>query len=125
RRRPSCASVPTPSPRLATGATGCTPRSAPQPRAESPPVTREASSGDTSAAPVMDYTFHSGDLALSAHLAEPTVDTNDAPGLVLCHGFPTRGRESPQSGKSYPELAERIAAELGWVVLTMNFRGCG
>ena len=73
----------------------------------------------------MDYTFHSGDLALSAHLAEPAVDANDAPGLVLCHGFPTRGRESPQSGKSYPELAERIAAELGWVVLTMNFRGCG
>ncbi|MCB1268599.1 MAG: alpha/beta fold hydrolase [Microthrixaceae bacterium] len=88
-------------------------------------MTREASSGDTSAAPVMDYTFHSGDLALSAHLAEPAVDANDAPGLVLCHGFPTRGRESPQSGKSYPELAERIAAELGWVVLTMNFRGCG
>ena len=27
-------------------------------------MTREASSGDTSAAPVMDYTFHSGDLAV-------------------------------------------------------------
>jgi len=26
---------------------------------------------------------------------------------------------------SYPELAERIATEMGWVVLTMNFRGCG
>ena len=61
----------------------------------------------------MDYTFHSGDLALSAHLAEPIVDTNDAPGLVLCHGFPTRGRESPQSGKSYPELADRMVFEVG------------
>ena len=27
--------------------------------------------------------------------------------------------------ESFPELADRIAAELGWVVLTMNFRGCG
>jgi putative redox protein len=45
--------------------------------------------------------------------------------LVLCHGFPVRGRESPASGKSFPELADRIAAELGWLVLTINFRGCG
>lgn len=76
-------------------------------------------------APVMDYQFESGPLVLSGHLAEPAAFTEDAPGLVLCHGFPSRGRESPQSGKSFPELAERIAAELGWVVLTMNFRGCG
>jgi putative redox protein len=65
----------------------------------------------------MDYRFASGPLTLSGHLG--------APGLVLCHGFPTRGRDSPQSGQSFPELADRIAAELGWVVLTMNFRGCG
>lgn len=76
-------------------------------------------------APIMDYTFESGDLQLSGHLAEPTQQSATALGLVLCHGFPTRGRESPQSGKSFPELADRIAAELGWVVLTMNFRGCG
>lgn len=85
-------------------------------------------SGATAApagAPVMDYTFRSGDLTLSGHLAEPPVPAQEAPGLVLCHGFPTRGRESQQSGVSFPELAERIATELGWVVLTMNFRGCG
>ncbi len=75
--------------------------------------------------PVMDYAFESGPLRLSGHLAEPEESLADAPGLVLCHGFPTRGRESPQSGVSFPELAERIASELGWVVLTMNFRGCG
>ncbi len=86
---------------------------------------RDVPADDTSAAPVMDYTFESGSLALSGHLAEPAGASGEAPGLVLCHGFPTRGRESPQSGKSFPELAERIAAELGWVVLTMNFRGCG
>jgi len=77
------------------------------------------------AAPEMDYVFRSGDLELSGHLAEPSTPIADAPGLVLCHGFPTRGRESQQSGKSFPELAERIATEMGWVVLTMNFRGCG
>lgn len=76
-------------------------------------------------APVMDYRFASGDLTLAGHLAQPADGPAGAPGLVLCHGFPTRGRESEQSGKSFPELAERIAEELGWVVLTMNFRGCG
>lgn len=75
--------------------------------------------------PVMDYNFESGDLVLSGHLAEPHHAGGDPPGLVLCHGFPTRGRESPQSGISFPELADRIAGELGWLVLTMNFRGCG
>ena len=75
--------------------------------------------------PVMDYRFRSGPWRLSGHLAEPSEPADAPPGLVLCHGFPTRGRESPQSGQSFPEIAERIAAELGWVVLTMNFRGCG
>lgn len=73
----------------------------------------------------MDYRFRSGQNWLSGHLAEPQVDLHDAPGLVLCHGFPTRGRESPRSGQSFPELADRIADELGWCVLTINFRGCG
>lgn len=76
-------------------------------------------------ASVMDYTFASGDLTLSGHLARPHEPSAFQPGLVLCHGFPTRGRESPQSGISFPELADRIATELGWIVLTMNFRGCG
>ncbi|MFV0316049.1 MAG: alpha/beta hydrolase family protein [Microthrixaceae bacterium] len=75
--------------------------------------------------PVMDYGFESAGLTLSGHLAEPSHHSADPPGLVLCHGFPTRGRESPQSGISFPELANRIASELGWMVLTMNFRGCG
>lgn len=78
-----------------------------------------------SAQPVMDYSFESGELVLSGHLAEPQTSSANPPGAVLCHGFPTRGRESPQSGISFPELADRIAKELGWLVLTMNFRGCG
>jgi pimeloyl-ACP methyl ester carboxylesterase len=77
------------------------------------------------ALPRMDYTVESSGLVLSAHLAEPPLGGPTAPGLVLCHGFPVRGREAPASGKSFPELADRIAAELGWVVLAINFRGSG
>lgn len=73
----------------------------------------------------MDHTFVSHGLRLSAHLATPDASIANPPGLVLCHGFPVRGRESPASGKSFPELADRIATEMGWVALTLNFRGCG
>ena len=75
-------------------------------------------------APTMDYTLTSHGFRLSAHLATPPL-ASPGPGLVLCHGFPVRGRESPASGKSFPELADRIATEMGWTVLTINFRGCG
>lgn len=86
----------------------------------------ESQPGGTDSAPaIMDYRFPSGDLQLRGHLAEPPEGPHSAPGLLLCHGFPVRGRESPQSGVSFPELADRIAVELGWVVLAMNFRGCG
>jgi len=73
----------------------------------------------------MDHRVPSGPHQLGAHLAEPPPGPGRVPGLVLCHGFPVRGREAPASGKSFPELADRIAAEMGWRVLTINFRGCG
>ena len=56
--------------------------------------------------PAMDYRFRSGPLLLSGHLALPSQGAVGAPGLVLCHGFPTRGRESPQSGLSFPEAGD-------------------
>lgn len=90
-----------------------------------PRGTKGREEGASAPVPSMDYRFRSGSLLLSGHLAVPPSGVEGAPGLVLCHGFPTRGRESPQSGQSFPELAERIATELGWLVLTMNFRGCG
>ena len=72
----------------------------------------------------MDDVFESSGLRLSCHVAEPP-NAGKVPGVLLCHGFPVRGREAPASGKSFPELADRIAAEVGWVAMTMNFRGCG
>lgn len=74
--------------------------------------------------PTMDDRLVSDGFKLSVHLARPAGD-EPGPGLVLCHGFPVRGREAPASGKSFPELADRIATEMGWTVLTINFRGCG
>jgi pimeloyl-ACP methyl ester carboxylesterase len=45
--------------------------------------------------------------------------------LVLCHGFPASPRGATTSGHTYPQLAERLAAEADWTVVTFNFRGTG
>src|SRR4051812_35449133 len=74
----------------------------------------------------MEKLFTSGGMELAGHLAQPrSASGHWVPGLVICHGFPA-GRNAGQiAGKSFPELADRIAAELGWKVLVFNFRGCG
>ena len=68
----------------------------------------------------------SGGLRLAAHLARPQSSAGGpTPGLVLCHGFPSGASGAATSAQTYPELADRIAAEAGWTVLTFNFRGTG
>ena len=63
-------------------------------------------------------------LALAAHVARPA--TNAAvPAVILCHDFPTPPRGSLASGLTFPELADRIARDVGWMVFTFNFRGTG
>ena len=55
-------------------------------------------------APTMDDVFESSGLKLVAHVAEPTltgVTMGQPVGVILCHGFPVRGREAPASGKSF------------------------
>lgn len=44
---------------------------------------------------------------------------------MLCHGFPSGKDGGRVSALSYPELADRIASEMGWTVLCFTFRGCG
>ena len=61
-----------------------------------------ATNGTSSGLPVMDYAFASGQLTLSGHLSTPDDGAGGSPGLVLCHGFPTRGRESPAVGQVVP-----------------------
>ena len=73
----------------------------------------------------MDHRFPSGDLELAAHLARPVGgDTWGLPGLALLHGFPSGAGGGPKSAHTYRQLADRIATELGWVVLAFNLRGC-
>ncbi|HET9771366.1 MAG TPA: CocE/NonD family hydrolase, partial [Acidimicrobiia bacterium] len=72
----------------------------------------------------MDDTFDSDGLRLASHLSRPPGFAR-VPGLVMCHGFPTGPRGGDSSASTYPELAERLARETGWAVLTFNFRGTG
>lgn len=64
---------------------------------------------------------------LRGHLARPpeAVDVPGKPGLVLCHGYPAGARSALTSAQTYPELADRLAADAGWTVLSFNLRGTG
>jgi uncharacterized protein len=66
-------------------------------------------------------------LSLYAHVARPVQGDRlpIRPGLVLCHGFPANPRNPGSSSQTYPELAERLATDAGWTVITFNFRGAG
>lgn len=72
----------------------------------------------------MHETIDSGGLRLASHFARPPGFAR-VPGLVLCHGFPQGPRGGQSSASTYPELAERLARECGWAILTFNFRGTG
>lgn len=72
----------------------------------------------------MHETITSDGVSLAAHFARPP-GLARVPGLVLCHGFPQGPRGGQASASTYPELCERLAREVGWAVLTFNFRGTG
>ncbi|MFZ4515487.1 MAG: alpha/beta hydrolase family protein [Acidimicrobiia bacterium] len=72
----------------------------------------------------VDVAIEVDGLTLSGSLARPSGLTR-APGLVLCHGLPSGPRGAATYAATYPELAERIARDSGWTVLTFNFRGAG
>ena len=69
--------------------------------------------------------FESSGLRLYAHLARPTPgrEAPGRPGLVVCHGFPSSAASAAAGVETYPALADRVAAEAGWTVLTFSFRG--
>jgi uncharacterized protein len=70
--------------------------------------------------------IESSGLSLAGYLARPDAPADSpVPGLVLCHGFPAGPGGAKTSGQTYPQLAERLVADTGWVVLTFNFRGTG
>jgi alpha/beta superfamily hydrolase len=67
----------------------------------------------------------SGPLVLSAHLAVPPTRSLAAPAVVVCHGMPVAGVAAAKADASFPELADRIANELGWFALSFAYRGAG
>lgn len=74
-----------------------------------------------------ELALDSGGAQLTGHLAVPDrqVGTTDVrPGLVLCHGLPSRDPQLSDSD-TYEQLAERVADELGYTVAAVTFRGCG
>jgi putative redox protein len=68
--------------------------------------------------------IEAGGVRLKAHLAPPP-RSGGHEGLVLCHDFPQGPRGAAGSGRTYPDLADRLANELAWTVLTFNLRGTG
>lgn len=74
----------------------------------------------------MEKLFDSGGVELAGHLARPrSAPGTFVPGLVICHGFPHLRGSGRLSAHSFPELADRIATEMGWYVLVFTFRGSG
>jgi putative redox protein len=66
------------------------------------------------------------DRTLSAYLARPAPSAaggSGRHGLVICHGFPVDSTSANASNRGYQQLADRLAADTGWVVLTFTFRG--
>ncbi|MEY2473433.1 MAG: uncharacterized protein QOK28_2762 [Actinomycetota bacterium] len=68
--------------------------------------------------------FDSDGLRLACHLARPP-GVARVPGLVLIHGFPQGPRGAATSASTYPELADRLARDVGWAVMAFNLRGTG
>ncbi|HWE57014.1 MAG TPA: alpha/beta fold hydrolase [Acidimicrobiales bacterium] len=66
------------------------------------------------------------DRTLAAYLARPAPSAaggSGRHGLVICHGFPADPPIPNAPNRGYQQLADRLAADTGWVVLTFSFRG--
>jgi pimeloyl-ACP methyl ester carboxylesterase len=73
----------------------------------------------------VDERIDSDGLKLAAHLARPPGrPSGPVPAVVLCHGYPSTGT-ADSAPATMPELADRIATEMGWAALAFAYRGCG
>ena len=74
----------------------------------------------------MKGTFRSGGHTLACHLTVPGGGPGEPrPGVLICHGFPIGPLDARRSAGTFPQLADRIAHDLGYVAMTFNFRGTG
>jgi putative redox protein len=63
-------------------------------------------------------------ITLGAYAALPSTSAGGRPrhGLLVCHGFPSgEGQLGPDG--SFHQLADRLAVDAGWTVVTFAFRG--
>lgn len=65
------------------------------------------------------------DRTITAYLSRPAPSAagGSRHGLVVCHGFPADPWQPGSPGPGYQVLADRLAADTGWLVMTFNFRG--
>ena len=73
----------------------------------------------------MKGTFRSGGHTLASHVTVPAGSGDPRPGVLICHGFPIGPLDARRSAGTFPQLADRIAHDLGYVAMTFNFRGTG
>jgi len=68
-------------------------------------------------------------LRLEAHLARPQASaaggSRSRAGLLIAHPFPEPAQGGARGWSTYPELADRIAGDVGWVCMTAALRGVG
>lgn len=68
-------------------------------------------------------------LRLEAHLALPQSSAagggRSRAGLLIAHPFPEPAQGAERGWSTYPELADRIASDVGWSCLTAALRGVG
>ena len=72
------------------------------------------------------FSITSEGVSLAAYLARPAPSAaggSGRHGLVLCHGFPVAPADSDTPDRGYRDLADRLASDTGWMVLTFSFRG--
>ncbi|GAC1321421.1 MAG: hypothetical protein NVSMB12_21560 [Acidimicrobiales bacterium] len=57
----------------------------------------------------------------------PSSSARDATrtGIILAHGFPRGPGAGTRAAQTFPELAERVAADTGWAAMAVSFRGAG
>jgi uncharacterized protein len=75
----------------------------------------------------VEHRFPSGGNLLAAHVARPPMraDTVAVPAVVLAHGYPSDVSATAVAASALPELADRLANEMGWLAMALAFRGCG
>lgn len=73
----------------------------------------------------MQERFTSGSLSLVGHLAGVTRGTVPRPAVVILHGYPSGPAGTAGAVSAMPELADRIAEDMGFVAFSPCLRGMG